>query len=375
LAESGAGTPLILFGACDRHNFGDLLFPHIAAALQPNREIIVAGLAARDLTCHGGHRVAALADLETQWGDSSVEILHVGGEILSCDAWLAAVMLQTPAAARAAIARYDRHPEARLAWAYARLGRDDFAPYVLSRRHWPRATRITFQAVGGVTLDACDAALRVEVLARLAAADAVSVRDHCTQAHLVAAGIRADLAPDPVTRVADLFGGCIAQRMAAGEVAEVRHAFPQGFLAVQFSADFGDDATLAAIVAGLERVTAATGCGIVLFRAGAAPWHDDSEVYRRAAARMRAGTVRLFASLDIWDICALIAAGRGYCGSSLHGRIVAAAYALPRIGLVHADQPGRTGKQAAYAATWEPEGRRAVVPPAGIAAALLAALA
>ena len=27
--------PLVLFGACDRHNLGDLLFPHIAAALLP----------------------------------------------------------------------------------------------------------------------------------------------------------------------------------------------------------------------------------------------------------------------------------------------------------------------------------------------------
>jgi hypothetical protein len=28
-------TPTILLGAFDRHNFGDLLFPHLAAALLP----------------------------------------------------------------------------------------------------------------------------------------------------------------------------------------------------------------------------------------------------------------------------------------------------------------------------------------------------
>ena len=49
-------TPVILFGAFDRHNFGDMLFPHVAAALLPDREPIFAGLAERDLRAEGGHR-------------------------------------------------------------------------------------------------------------------------------------------------------------------------------------------------------------------------------------------------------------------------------------------------------------------------------
>ena len=40
--------PTILFGAFDRHNFGDLLFPHVAAALLPGRKLAFAGLAERD---------------------------------------------------------------------------------------------------------------------------------------------------------------------------------------------------------------------------------------------------------------------------------------------------------------------------------------
>lgn len=49
--------PAILFGAFDRHNLGDLLFPHVAAALLPGRELLFAGLADRDLRALGGHRV------------------------------------------------------------------------------------------------------------------------------------------------------------------------------------------------------------------------------------------------------------------------------------------------------------------------------
>lgn len=369
-----ATVPLILFGACDRHNFGDLLFPHVAAALQPDREIIIAGLAARDLTAYGGHRVAPLAVLAELWRDRPVEILHVGGEILTCDAWQAAVMLQTPEGAQAAIAHYENQPALRQVWVKAQLGIADRAPYAVARKRFPRATRVAYQTVGGVALDACDPALRAEVLTKLGEADHVSVRDRRTQAQLAASGIHVELVPDSAAMVTALFGAQIGLHGDAGEVAGLRRDFPQGYLAVQFSADFGDDATLAGIAAQLDRLAAATGLGIVFFRAGAAPWHDDLEVYRRTVIRMREGAVRLFTSLHLWDICALIATSHGYCGSSLHGRIVAAAYALPRVSLIHPDQAVRPTKQAAYAETWEPAGMNTVVLPDGIDAALQAAL-
>lgn len=85
---------------------------------------------------------------------------------------------------------------------------------------------------------------------------------------------------------------------------------------------------------------------------GAAPWHDDLVGLGRVAAMLRPGSARLFTSLDLWDICAWIAHSRAYAGSSLHGRIVAAAFALPRVGLRSPACGGRPGKQAAFAATW-----------------------
>lgn len=356
LLEKDAATPVLLFGAFDRHNFGDLLFPHIAAALLPGRRLIYAGLAVRDLAACGGHRVEALARLGIEWGDRPVDILHVGGEILTCDSWQAAVMLLPAEEVQGVIARFERRPEAGREWARARLNVAALAPYTVARTLFPHAARITYNAVGGVDLDVCDPALRSEVLTKLAAADAISVRDLRTRAHLEAAGVRAALVPDPAVLVAELFGAKIRCHGIGGAVGQVLAAFPQGYIAIQFSADFGDDATLAEIAAQLDQVVAETGYGVAFFRAGAAPWHDDLDGYRRVAARMRTAAVRIFTSLDIWDICALIAASRAYCGSSLHGRIVAMAYALPRLNLIHPSQVGRLSKQAAYAATWEAAG-------------------
>lgn len=367
-------APTLLFGAFDRHNFGDLLFPHIATALLPGIRPIYAGLAERDLRAWGGQRVRAIATFAKELGDRPVTLIHAGGELLTCDAWQAAVMLSSPQEAQRLIARYDGKPSERLAWAQTQLGLDDLAPYAVSRRLLPKAGRIVFNAVGGVDLDTCAPALREEVLAKLKAADAVSVRESRTLAHLGNAGITARLAPDPAVMVAELFGETIRRHGARGEPARVRAAFPRGYLAVQFSADFGDDATLLQIAGQLDQAAAESGLGIVLMRAGAAPWHDDLDVYRRLTGRMHA-KVDIFRSLQVWDICALLAASRGFCGSSLHGRIVAGAFARPHLSLLHAAHGDGPGKQAAYAATWDGPCRPAVTTPATLAEDLCAVLA
>ena len=343
--------PTLLLGAYDRHNFGDLLFPHIAAALLPGSRLIFAGLAERDLRPFGGHRTHALARLAAELGNLPVRLIHVGGEILTCEAWQAALMLQPPAEVPALIARLDAHPAERLAWARTTLGLPSLAPYVAGRRLFPRA-QLIHAGVGGAGLQHSPPALRDEVIAALREADMVGVRDRQTLTHLHAAGIPAHLMPDPAVLTAERFGATIRAHASRGEPAAIGQRFPRGYLAVQFSADFGDDATLDTLAAQLSEAAAASDCGIVLFRAGSAPWHDTLDCLERLASRLPAATVQVFRSLQLWDICALIAGSRGYCGSSLHGRIVATAFAQPRLN-VRSPQAGEPGKVQAYTDTWE----------------------
>lgn len=354
--------PAILFGAFDRHNFGDLLFPHVAASLLGNTSLLFAGLVPRDLRDCGGYRVHALAQLARHWGERSATLIHVGGEILTCDAWQAAVMLQSPADAQAIIAQLDGYPEKQRDWARRQIGIDARAPYCVPRKLFARHVSLVYAGVGGVGLDRCDPALRAEVLAELKNADAVSVRDRQTLAHLAEAGIKASLVPDPAVMVAELFGAQIRQPRSVQAL--IRERFPAGYIAVQFSADFGDDATLAVIASGLEEVIKMSGYGVVFFRAGSAPWHDDTDCFERVVARLPERSAALFPSLKLWDICALIAGCRAYCGSSLHGRIVAMAFARPRVNLCHPALGA--DKQIAFASTWDAD-LPATVSLAGIA--------
>ncbi len=346
-----ASTPLVLFGAFDRHNFGDLLFPHLMTALLPGRSFEFAGLAERDLQAFGGHRVKALAARDDT---QPAHLIHVGGELLTCSAYQAAIMLLDADAAAAAIARYDNDPAAAARWAARQLGTSRAMPYVVARSEHAPSGRLIFNAVGGVEWDFLSAAQKAEVGTALRQADWISVRDHVTQSALRAEGIDAPLCPDPAVMVAQCFGDVIRKHQQQDAVKSMRDAFPQGYLVCQFSADFGDDATLDTLAQGLSRVVAGTGLGLALFSAGAAPWHDDPRLYEKLKHRLPAGAARLFPSLHLWDICALIAASRGAVGSSLHGRIVALAYGLPRVSLIPPQRQFRPDKRTAFAETWEP---------------------
>jgi hypothetical protein len=172
--------PVILFGAWDRHNFGDLLFPHIAQALLPGHETFVAGLAARDMRPHGGHEVQAITQVARAQAGQGAVLLHAGGEILTCGAWQAAAMLLPPEQLQPTLAYLERHPHERAAWVHEALGNADLAPYVAPRVTSLAALRTVYAGIGGVDLVRCEPAMRDEVLAKLKAAHAV--REGCGHA-------------------------------------------------------------------------------------------------------------------------------------------------------------------------------------------------
>ena len=362
--------PLILFGAFDRHNFGDLLLGEVAAAMAAPQPAVFAGLAERDFSACGGRKVGALAALARARGDRPARILHVGGEILTCTLYEAAVMLQGEEAAAAAIARYDADPPAGRTWAAGVTGLDRAIAYQVPRELFARPRFVGYLGAGGVGLAGLSGDARREVLAQLARADFIWVRDEETRRQLAAAGVTCLLAPDPAELAASLFGAAIEARALAGEPAAMCRRFPAGYLAAQFSADYGDDATLRAIGLQLLRIQREQGLGIVLFRAGSAPWHDRLDVYRRLAGAADGLDAVLFESLHLLDIGALLAKSEGFIGSSLHGRIVAESFLRPAASL--AREAKERSKVGAYVGSWQADAMATVTAPAGLGAAFLA---
>jgi len=378
-AAGARRAPLILFGAFDRHNLGDLLLGRIAAELAahllPGRAVRFAGLAARDLRADGGARVQALAELAREWNPAPRKgapawppaLLQVGGEILGCSAWEAAVMLLDATGAAHAIALHDRDPSAREAWARGVLGSPRGLPYLAPHAALPPGTRIVHTGIGGVGVTALPAALRAEALDELRAAACVQVRDRRTRDALAAAGIEAELVPDPAVLVERLLGAEVARHAAMGEPAVLRARFTQGYVAVQLAAECGDDTTLAALADDLAAISRAHGLGVVLFCAGRAPWHDDPEPLRRLRRRLPDPASAVVAeSRHVLDLCALIANAALCCASSLHARIVADAFARPAISI--ACGTAQAAKLHAWLDTWQPPQRHHLAAPGNLRA-------
>lgn len=332
-------VPIVLFGAFDRHNLGDFLLARAAVVQAGSRPCLFAGLRAADLTDCGGFRVEPFDRLLGEWPrrfpGAPLELVHVGGEILDTDAWEAAVMLLPTAEAPAVIASLDRHPRRRADWAAHFLATERPAPYVLGCDRLPVPGRIEFRAVGGVGLGQREAGFRSAVVRAVQAADRVTVRDCRTQAALAALGVSAELAPDPAIQL----GAWLREEIAAVPT------FAANYVAVQCAASFGDDAGLDALAAAL----AGTGCRVLIFRAGAAPWHDDLAICQRLAQRLE-GQASVLDSLRVRDICAAIACARLCLASSLHALLVAGILGVPAVGLER--RPGEGGKLRAYAETW-----------------------
>jgi hypothetical protein len=345
-----ANSPVVLFGAFDRHNFGDMLFPHVASNLLKTEAVLFAGLVERDLRPYGGHEVQALNEVVAGAGQA-LKLIHVGGELLGCDAWEAAVMVSQQPEAEAAVRQLDHRPVKRAAWAAQKLATGDIAPYVVLRTVLPPRSQVYFHAVGGADLDAREEAFRDEVLAKLNVAGSITVRDTKTQSILANLGLSVELVPDPAVMVSRLFDGKIRMSALNGETGALCRRYPQGYVAVQCSADHDDDASIGMIAAQLDLICSRTRLGCVFFRAGAAPWHDSLQCYRRITQRMKVAASHIFESLDLWEICALISCSRLTCASSLHARIVAMAFGLPR--LTFKDTASAFTKHKAYLSTWE----------------------
>ncbi|WP_246262379.1 polysaccharide pyruvyl transferase family protein [Aromatoleum evansii] len=346
-AAPANGRRLILFGAFDRHNFGDLLLARCAAA-GARSEIVFVGLAARDLHAADGFRTLALADAIAAYGNEDADFVHVGGELLTTTAWEAAVMLQPPAHVPRIVALHDRNADARAAWAQSVLGTARRIPYVVAREALPARWRTHFRAVGGVAFDALTAAERNEVLGALQGATTLGVRDSTTLNALRHAGLAPDLQPDPAAATSGLFRTTIRQRGRGGEIAAL-HARLRSWIAVQLGAEWGDDATLDRVARSLHSASDARDGGIALFRAGLAPWHDDRDTLRRLADRLGANApLAILESPRVLDICALLAGAHAYVGTSLHGWIVANAFGVPARCLVRS----AADKAARYTDTW-----------------------
>ena len=328
---------VVLHGACGRHNFGDMLMPHIAIELMARRGIaqssfLVTDIAARDLTMYGGHNVRGILDVLAS-EDSLGGLVVAGGEVGGCSFALAMHMFFHLEDEDVHTQHVHDAAQAAFRQKYMQDGREHWKAYLPSRSHLPdhlKSTKLIANAIGQTP----ESNVRDYAF--------VSFRDQQW------ASMDHEVVPDSVILIRRLMDHKISPL-------DLQLHFSGQYIAVQFKASLFRQNRLLFLMdlcRSLGEMARELSAGLVFFRAGAAWHHDSLYSYREMQASMNAKFsdvhTQVFEELDIFKIVALISKAKALVSTSLHTRIIASAYHVRRLTL-HPDQ-----KHIGWISKWDP---------------------
>ncbi len=347
----GGRTPrILLVGAYERDNLGDLLFLLVTERYVAEAEVVAAAPFAADMRPLLDRRVHAYGPLlrDEPWD----VVWTVGGQVGSIDLRRAYRLSASPEA----LDRFDRaNPLSR-----ARILRRAVGGVRVEAPYIPDLTPGALTIVNSAGLSGIrwlPAARRERLVALLRTRSSITVRDGASSRFLTNAGIEHDLAPDAVHAVNRLWPG---ERDPRSDVAVVQVS--RGILA-----ELGHERLAAALAAS----PALRALRIRLLLAGTANGHDTVEDLEQLAAAVRRAVpgrdIALLEARRPRELVEEIRRAKVVVASSLHLRIVAAAYGIGRVSLARP-------KTTRYARTWDAD-MPFDVGPDGLDAAVARAIA
>lgn len=358
LRQKRVGRRIALLGAYDRFNYGDLLFPLIAARALAEHgisdEIAAFALTRSDLSTYGAmptHGISSLFD-GSFLSDGDVCIVN-GGGVLGVD-WIYAWSNTFGPLGNRVLQALERYcGQARLdAWVRARFRATSCAPFVLQPSGFKQQVKVAFNAVGGgAELLALPESRRAMLMQALAQSDFLSVRDIETeQALSEIPGVR--LAPDSAVLMSRYFP---LESLIGHSRPEIVDLVSSNHVCVQTYRDFGErhGAQLTTLT---EGIFLATGYPALLLPIGRYPGLEDPAALAALSRRIRTPHRMFPADASIFEIMFAIARCRLFLGTSLHGQVTAQSFAVPHLGL-DLSSP----KLGAYLQTWELQPQSACV--------------
>lgn len=332
-----------LWGAFDRFNYGDLLFPIVAErALEQlgySGHMAAFGLKHSDLRLYGARPTGSLADLR---GSSVNNIIVAGGEVLGTRWFNMHLHISTPPLTYVlkglrkgfGLAAADQLSRSLL------QVRDYPLPWVLPQSAFAGAPKLIYNAVGGGSnIVKLPPAAKTYLADTLQQAAYVSVRDRYTQRVLAELGVNAHLAPDS----AALMARACTDMTASDATQALTH---EPYICFQVSKHHARHRS-AELAAALDNLQTQTGYNILLLPIGLAPAHEDHLALAHIRDIMHTPTLMPASDSSISDIMYLIAQSRVFIGSSLHGAITAMAFAVPHLAL------SGVAKLTRYLDTWD----------------------
>lgn len=344
---------VLTLGAFERDNFGDTLFHEVTKSYLPDAQVTAGSILAGRLS-NGEPVVNYRQHLATERVDA---IWVVGGEVggvllddalamsLSGDA-RAEYLAQTPDVRRQRA--QDQGFSSHQALAYL-PELDEGGP------------RVVVNSVGVSALTRAEPDVVSRSLGVLRSASAVHVRDVPSHEFLTAQGVTTSLGPDMVHAIA---------RVSGYRPDEIARPLPAPYALVQINVNLVRHHSVKEVARQVATLAREADIDVVLFAAGVAPGHDNLGIYAAIAAvasrESGARSIRVLTERNVKRLVHFVAKAEIWVGTSLHGRVLSAAYAVPRVSL-------ENEKVSRYATTWDP-GYAHGVKPANLAEAALRGL-
>ncbi len=354
---------ILIIGAFDRFNYGDLLFPLIIEAqLATYGQTFDAryfGIVKSDLSALGGKPTDDIQAFYRRCRKSKghTSVIVAGGEAVAVT-WTSLLLALSGAFKRTH--RFHHYLNKLIdlnAFAKKKLHGETDLPFVFTKADFAGIDRVIFNSLGGSEIDPTTLDRFDGLRDKLRGVDYFAVRDKATQENLTRQGIDTHLYPDSAILMANFYPTTILAHRVSVQVAEYVARNRHRYVFVQIKNNHAK-ANERLIAKQLDAISTHAGLHLCLCPIGKALNHDDHLALKRIAPLLHQ-PYTLIDEITIWDIMYLIANAGVYIGTSLHGAITAMSYAVPYVGVA-------VPKLHSYLQTWGVDGINRTVPLDGL---------
>jgi len=345
---------IILYGAFDRHNYGDLLFPLIMERVIndqfPEKKVLIAGLINSDLSSYGAKETITIKKaLKISKNDAT--LILAGGDVVACD-WQSAYGYLLP---KSLFPLYERiacyyFPKFTQYLTSRLVGLTSDLPFNLSRNDIGTSRKVIYNSVGATGVSNVTKERDIYALYKLMnETDFVSVRDKFSQYQLERVGCSTPkLAPDSATIMSSYITIDELEQKSSFATKNLIETHIEGYIVFQISQGHvrGKEKAFAEA---LSQTSKAFNLPIVFIAIGNAAGHNDVIGINKVASLLASDIpYSTYLEGNIFDLMIIIRNSSCYCGSSLHGLITSMSFGVPRVALLPTLR-----KQINYMKTWD----------------------
>lgn len=349
---------VIIVGAIDRHNYGDLLFPILITEYLIQKKIKndeafsieYYGSVKSDLSAYGAVETRSTRELfETKITNDTV-IIVAGGAVLFAT-WINIISyLKSDLFFKFINVASKFLPkntmEAILEKAF------DFKlkkPFIIPKQKFVKVhPRITYNAVGSSLLSTLTASDKKYISKHLNESDYLSVRDQKSFDNLKEIGVEKEffLSPDSALIMSDFFPVETLQKKVEKETIYLIDELGKNYFCFQIGLKYAQE-NYVLIAEILDKIYSKHNVPTLLLPIGNAPGHNNDVALNKILELTTTGSTKILRSSNVYDIMYGIAKSRIFAGTSLHGNITATSYNVQSIVLT-----SKIPKLNFYVETW-----------------------